>query len=436
MFMPMTMSEKLLARKAGKASVSAGDLVTAKPDVIMSNDITTAMSAIILKDYGIERLAEPDKLYVVMSHFVPAKDIASARMAKTCREFVDTFGVRHYFEAGQGGIEHALLPDEGYVVPGDLVLGADSHSCTYGGVNTFAVGIGSTDLAAAWVTGELWLRVPETIKVVFNGVPKNPWVSGKDLVLFLINQIGDDGALYQALEYHGEAIAALSVEGRLTMANMAIEAGAKNAIFPCDAKLVEYEEKRAKRPLDPVDADPGARYQRVYEWDVTNLEPLISFPHLPSNTHPVSDAVREKIKIDQVFIGSCTNAKIEDLRIAAKILKGKKLAPGTRGVAIPASHEIWLKALEEGIIEVLVRAGFSIAEGTCGPCLGGYFGVIGAGEKMLSTSNRNFHGRTGDPKGETFLCSPAIAAASAVTGYITDPREVAGDDVALCQFSR
>lgn len=434
--MPMTMSEKLLARKSGKSSVGPGDLVTARPDVIMSNDITTAMSAGIVREYGIERLADPDKLYVVMSHFVPAKDIASARMAKTCREFVAKFGVTNYFEAGQGGIEHALLPDEGYVVPGDLVLGADSHSCTYGGVNTFAVGIGSTDLAAAWVTGELWLRVPESIKVVFQGIPKNPWVSAKDLVLFLINQLGDDGALYQAIEYHGEAIDALSVEGRLTMANMAIEAGAKNAIFPCDAKLMEYEAKRAKRPLEPVEPDPGAGYGRTYEWDVTDLELLVSFPHLPSNTRPISQAIREKIKIDQVFIGSCTNAKIEDLRIAAKILKGKHLAPGTRGVAIPASHNIWLKALEEGIIEVLVRAGFSIAEGTCGPCLGGYMGVIGAGETMLSTSNRNFHGRTGDPKGETYLCSPAIAAASAVTGYITDPREVAGDDVALCQFSR
>ncbi|MBI3325957.1 MAG: 3-isopropylmalate dehydratase large subunit [Nitrospinae bacterium] len=433
--MPMTMSETLLARKSGKAAVAPGDLVTARPDVIMSNDITTAMSAIIVKEYAIERLADPDKLYVVMSHFVPAKDIASARMAKTCREFVQTFGVTHYFEAGQGGIEHALLPDEGYVVPGDLVLGADSHSCTYGGVNTFAVGIGSTDLAAAWVTGELWLRVPESIQVVFRGIPKNPWVSAKDLVLFLINQMGDDGALYQALEYQGEAIAALSVEGRLTMANMAIEAGAKNAIFPCDAKTLAYEEKRAKRSVDPVEPDRAARYGRTYEWDVTELEPLVSFPHLPSNTRPVSQAMRERIKIDQVFIGSCTNAKIEDLRIAAKILKGKHLAPGTRGVAIPASHNIWLNALEEGIIEVLVRAGFSIAEGTCGPCLGGYMGVIGAGERMLSTSNRNFHGRTGDPKGETYLCSPAIAAASAVTGYITDPREVAGDDVGLCQFS-
>jgi len=434
--MAMTMSEKILAKKSAKASVAPGDLVTARPDVIMSNDITTAMSAVILKEHGIERLADPDKLYVVMSHFVPAKDIASARMAKTCREFVQKFGVMHYFEAGQGGIEHALLPDEGYVVPGDLVLGADSHSCTYGGVNTFATGIGSTDLAAAWITGELWLRVPHTIKVVFNGIPKNPWVSGKDLVLYLINQIGDDGALYQALEDHGEAVAALSVEGRLTIANMAIEAGAKNAIFPSDARLAEYEEKRAKRPLDPVEADRSASYVRTYEWDVTDLEPLLSFPHLPSNTRPVSEAMQEKIKIDQVFIGSCTNAKIEDLRIAAKILKGKKLAPWTRGVAIPASHNIWLKALEEGIIEILVRAGFSIAEGTCGPCIGGYMGVIGPGEKMLSTSNRNFHGRTGDPRGETYLCSPAVAAASAVTGYITDPLKVAGEDVALCQFSR
>ncbi|RMF92811.1 MAG: 3-isopropylmalate dehydratase large subunit [Nitrospinota bacterium] len=433
--MPMTLSEKIIAKKAGKARVAPGDFVTVKPDVMMGNDITASMTIRILEEHGIDSFPEPDKMFLVMSHFVPAKDIPSARMAKVCRDFARKHNLKHYFETGQGGIEHALLPDEGYVVAGDLVLGADSHSCTYGGVHTFATGIGSTDLAAAWATGELWLRVPETVKVVFHGVPENPWVSGKDLVLFLISQIGDDGALYQALEYQGEAIEHLSVEGRLTMANMAIEAGAKSAIFPCDQKLLAYEEGRARRPIDPVEADQGASYARIYEWDATRIEPQVAYPHLPSNTRPVSQAMQEKIKIDTVFIGSCTNARIEDLRIAARILQGKHLAPWTRGVAIPATHNIYLQALSEGLIEIFSRAGFTVTEGTCGPCLGGYMGVVGEGERMLSTSNRNFIGRTGDPKGETYLCSPAVAAASALTGYITDPREVIDDKEAMSQFA-
>ena len=358
-------------------------------------------------------------------------------MAKTCRDFARQYNIKHYFEAGQGGIEHALLPDEGYVVPGDLVLGADSHSCTYGGVNTFATGIGSTDLAAAWTTGELWLRVPETIKIVFNGVPKSPWVSGKDVVLFLISQLGDDGALYQAQEFHGEGTQHLSVEGRLTIANMAIEGGAKNSIFPCDDKTLAYEAGRAKRDFQGVEADADATYAAVHEFDISNLEPQVAFPHLPSNCKSVSQAMQEKVAIDQVFIGSCTNAKLEDLRIAAKILDGHQLAKWTRGVVIPASHNIYMQALDEGLISIFAKAGFAVAEGTCGPCLGGYMGVIGAGERMLSTSNRNFKGRTGDVRGETYLASPAVAAASAITGFITDPGEVApaGTAAALTQFT-
>ena len=314
--MGMTRSEHILARSSGKARVAPGDMVVGKADVIMGNDITTSLTVRILDANGITQFADPDKVFIVMSHFVPAKDIASAAMAKTCRDFARKYNIKHYFEAGQGGIEHALLPDEGYVVPGDLVLGADSHSCTYGGVNTFATGIGSTDLAAAWTTGELWLRVPETIKIVFNGVPKSPWVSAKDVVLFLISQLGDDGALYQAQEFHGEGTQHLSVEGRLTIANMAIEGGAKNSIFPCDDKTLAYEAGRAKRDFQGVEADADATYAAVHEFDISNLEPQVAFPHLPSNCKPVSQAMQEKVAIDQVFIdGSCTNAKLEDLRM-------------------------------------------------------------------------------------------------------------------------
>ncbi|MDE0207931.1 MAG: 3-isopropylmalate dehydratase large subunit, partial [Candidatus Tectomicrobia bacterium] len=414
--MGMTRSEHILARASGKARVAPGDMVVGKADVIMGNDITTSLTVRILDANGITEFADPDKVFIVMSHFVPAKDIASAAMAKTCRDFARQYDIKHYFEAGQGGIEHALLPDEGYVVPGDLVLGADSHSCTYGGVNTFATGIGSTDLAAAWTTGELWLRVPETIKIVFNGVPKNPWVSGKDVVLFLISRLGDDGALYQAQEFHGEGTSHLSVEGRLTIANMAIEGGAKNSIFPCDDKTLAYEAGRARRDFQGVEADADAGYAAVHEFDISNLEPQVAFPHLPSNCKPVGEAMQEKVSIDQVFIGSCTNAKLEDLRIAAKILDGHQLAKWTRGVVIPASHNIYMQALDEGLISIFAKAGFAVAEGTCGPCLGGYMGVIGEGERMLSTSNRNFKGRTGDTRGETYLVSPAVAAASAITG--------------------
>lgn len=433
--MGMTRSEKILARASGKARVAPGDMVVGKADVMMGNDITASLGIRVLEEHGITKFADPDKVFIVMSHFVPAKDIASAAMARVCRDFARKYDITHYFEAGQGGIEHALLPDEGYVVPGDLVLGADSHSCTYGGINTFATGIGSTDLAACWTTGELWLRVPETIKLVFHGVPKSPWVSGKDLVLFLISQLGDDGALYQAQEFHGEAITHLSVEGRLTIANMAIEGGAKNSIFPCDEKTIAYEENRARRPYEGVEADPDAQYAAVHEFDLTNLEPQVAYPHLPSNCKPVSQAMEEKVQIDQVFIGSCTNAKIEDLRIAAKILEGHELAKWTRGVVIPASHKIYMEALEEGLIHTFAKAGFAVAEGTCGPCLGGYMGVISDGERMLSTSNRNFVGRTGSPLGETYLVSPAVAAASAITGYISDPQEVVGAKMVLNQFT-
>ena len=422
----MNLTEKILARSAGKTAVSPGDIVTVQPEVMMGNDITASLAIKVLEREGIDSFYDKDKMFIVMSHYSPNKDIKSSEMSLICRNFARRHDLKHYFEAGKGGIEHALLPDEGYVVSGDIVIGADSHSCTYGGIHTFATGVGSTDLAACWVTGKIWLRVPETLKVVFNGIPKNPWTCAKDFVLHLIKEIGDDGATYQALEYHGDAIENLSAEGKLTIANMAIEAGAKNAIFPFDKNIEEYEKGRAQRKVRPVTLDKDAKYLRTYEWNVEKLEPQISYPHLPSKAKPVSEAMKDKIKIDQVFIGSCTNAKIEDLRIAARILKGKKLPRWVRGVAIPASQKIYREALAEGLIDIFASAGFSVAAGTCGPCLGGHFGIIGPGEKMLSTSNRNFVGRTGHTKGETYLCSPAVAAASAVTGYIVDPQEVMG----------
>lgn len=420
----MNLTEQFLARGAGKAKVTAGDIVTVTPDIMMGNDVTASLAIKILQDAGLEQFSDKEKMFIVMSHYVPNKDIKTSEMTLLIRNFVKKHNLPYFFEAGKGGIEHALLPDEGYVVAGDIVIGADSHSCTYGGIHTFATGIGSTDLAAAWVRGKIWLRVPEAIKATFRGIPKNPWTSAKDLVLYLIKEIGDDGATYQAIEYHGEAIENLSAEGKLTIANMGIEAGAKNAIFPWDSSIEEYEKSRARRPVRPIECDPNAAFARSYEWNVEDLEPQVSYPHLPSNAKPVSQAMNDKIKIDQVFIGSCTNAKMEDLRIAAKILKGKKLADGVRGVAIPASQKIYREALKEGIVEIFAEAGFAVTGGTCGPCLGGHFGIIGPGEKMLSTSNRNFVGRTGHPKGETYLCNPAVAAASAVVGYIVDPSEV------------
>ncbi|RJP58432.1 MAG: 3-isopropylmalate dehydratase large subunit [Candidatus Auribacter fodinae] len=424
--MVMNLTEQFLARSAGKSRVSPGDIVTIKPDVMMGNDVTTAVTVRILNESGLDTFADKNKMFIVMSHFVPNKDIKTSEMTQSIRKFVEKHKLPYFFEAGKGGIEHALLPDEGYVVAGDVVVGADSHSCTYGGIHAFAAGIGSTDLAGAWVTGKIWMRVPETIKAAFHGIPKHPWTSAKDFVLHLIKEIGDDGATYQAIEYHGDAIENLTAEGKLTIANMAIEAGAKNAIFPFDKAIEAYEKGRARRPLNPVKVDPKAAFSRSFEWNVEDLEPQVSYPHLPSKAHPISKVMAEKIKVDQVFIGSCTNAKIEDLRIAAKILKGKKLAPWVRGVAIPASQKIYLEAIQEGIVEIFAKAGFAVTGGTCGPCLGGHYGIIGPGEVMLSTSNRNFVGRTGHPKGMTYLCNPAVAAASAVVGYIVDPCEVMG----------
>ena len=351
---------------------------------------------------------------------MPNKDIASAEQTKIMRDFAREYGVMFY-DVGQMGIEHALLPEQGIVLPGDVVVGADSHTCTYGALGAFSTGMGSTDIAAAMATGDIWMKVPTTIKFVYNGKP-GKWVGGKDFILYTIGQIGVDGALYASMEFTGEAIDALSMDDRFTMSNMAIEAGGKAGIFKFDKKTEEYVKGRAKRPYKVYEADKDATYDKVIEFDVDSMEPQVSLPHLPSNTKPISKI--GKIEVDQSVIGSCTNGRLSDLRMAAKILKGKKVHPGLRCIVIPATQQIYLEAMAEGLLEIFVRAGAAVSTPTCGPCLGGYMGVLAAGEKAISTTNRNFVGRMGHTKSEVYLASPAVAAASAITGYIASPEEV------------
>ncbi|MDZ4246914.1 MAG: 3-isopropylmalate dehydratase large subunit, partial [Dehalococcoidia bacterium] len=366
------------------------------------------------------KVFDPSKIVMVPDHFVPNKDIPSAEQAKEMREFARKHGIT-YFEVGQMGIEHVLLPELGLVLPGDVIIGADSHTCTYGAVGAFATGMGSTDIASAMATGEIWMKVPPTIKFLFHGKLRK-WVGGKDLILHIIGDIGVDGALYSSMEFGGEAIETLPMDGRFTMANMAIEAGAKAGIFEVDEKTLEYVEPRAKRPYHAQKADGQATYSRVIEYDLSFIEPQVAFPHLPSNTRAVSKA--GKINIDQVVIGSCTNGRLDDLRLAAGILKGRQVNPGTRLIVIPGTQQVYLSAMHEGLIEIFIRSGAAVSTPTCGPCLGGHMGVLAAGEKCLSTTNRNFVGRMGSPKSEVYLSNPAVAAASAVAGRIISPEEL------------
>ncbi|WP_340694533.1 3-isopropylmalate dehydratase large subunit [Hydrogenobacter thermophilus] len=418
--MGMTITEKILAQHAGKKEVFPGELITAKIDLAMANDVTAPLAIKTLEKYCIDKIFDPNKVALVLSHFVPAKDIKSAEQAKIVRQFARKHNVKWFFQEGEG-IEHTILPEQGIVVPGDLVIGADSHTCTYGGIGAFATGVGSTDLAYALATGEIWLKVPESMKFIFYGKTK-PWVTGKDLILYTIGQIGVDGALYRAMEFEGEAISDLSVEQRLTIANMAIEAGGKNGIIAPDEKTVEYVSKRAKKPWKVYTSDPDANYVEVYEWDAGKIEPLVAWPYLPSNVHPVSESTH--ITIDQAFIGSCTNGRIEDLRIAARILKGKRVHPYVRCIVIPASKAVYHQALHEGLIDIFTEAGCIVSVSTCGPCLGGHMGILAEGERCISTSNRNFPGRMGHPKSEAYLANPAVVAASAVLGRIAHPEEV------------
>ena len=418
--MGMTITEKIIADHAGKKEVKAGELVNVKIDLAMANDVTAPLAIKILEKYGIDKVFDPEKIALVLSHFVPAKDIKSAEQAKIVRDFAKKHGIKWFFQEGEG-IEHTILPEEGLVVPGDLVVGADSHTCTYGALGAFSTGMGSTDIAYAMATGETWLRVPQSMKFIFYGKPAH-WVMGKDLILHTIGQIGVDGALYKAMEFEGEAIKSLSMDQRFTITNMAVEAGAKNGIIAPDEKTIEYVSQRAKKPWKVYESDKDAEYAEIYEWDAGKLEPLVAWPYLPSNVHPVSESTH--ISIDQAFIGSCTNGRIEDLRIAAKILKGRKVHPYVRCIVIPASKKVYMQALKEGLIDVFLEAGCVVSVSTCGPCLGGHMGILAEGERCISTSNRNFPGRMGHPKSEAYLANPAVVAASAVMGRIAHPEEL------------
>ena len=416
----MTLVEKILAAHTDRKKVTPGEFVNVAVDLVLANDITAPIAIREFRSIGAGKVFNPQKVVMVPDHFVPNKDIASAEQAKLMREFAREQGVI-YFEVGEVGIEHVLLPERGLVLAGDVVIGADSHTCTYGALGAFAAGMGSTDIAAAMATGDIWMKVPPTMKLVYHGV-KGKWVGGKDLILSTIGDIGVDGALYSAMEFIGEAIDALSIDGRFTMANMAIEAGAKAGIFRVDDKTLAYMEPRARRPYTVYEPDSDAEYSRVIEYDVSSLEPQVALPHLPANTRPVSQV--GDVEINQAVIGSCTNGRLEDLRLAAGIFKGRKVHQGVRCIIIPGSQQVYLDALTEGLIEVFIRAGAAVSTPTCGPCLGGHMGVLAAGERCISTTNRNFVGRMGSTGSEVYLANPAVAAASAITGRITSPEEV------------
>jgi len=418
---PMTITEKILAAHAGKKSVSPGDIVDARIDMALGNDITAPLAIEAFREIGVKKVFNRERVALVPDHFAPAKDILSAEQCKVLREFAQEQRLTNYFEIGEMGIEHALLPDKGLVLPGDVVIGADSHTCTYGAVGAFSTGVGSTDLAAVMATGKLWLKVPESMKFVFHG-KLNPWVSGKDLILYTIGQIGVDGALYRAMEFCGQAIRTLPMADRFTMANMAIEAGGKSGIFEPDEITLRYVKARAKRRYRLYRSDEEAHYAEVLEFNASKINPQVALPHLPSNVKDVKEV--GKIEIDQVVIGSCTNGRIDDLRVAARILKGKRIASSLRLIVIPATQEIYRQALKEGLFETFLSAGAVISPPTCGPCLGGYMGVLAEGERSLATTNRNFRGRMGHARSEVFLSSPAVAAASAVKGRICHPDEV------------
>jgi 3-isopropylmalate/(R)-2-methylmalate dehydratase large subunit len=426
--MGMTVAEKILAAhvvnddgSVGRDFVEPGEIINAKIDFCFGNDITAPIAIQEFEEVGAEAVFDKERVALIPDHFSPAKDIKSANQINILRQFARKHKLPYFYEIGRVGIEHTLLVEEGLALPGDLIIGADSHTCTLGALGAFATGVGSTDLAYAMITGEVWLKVPETIKFVYYG-KMSKWVSSKDLILYTIADIGVDGALYKAMEFSGEVIRGLSLESRLTMTNMAIEAGGKAGIVESDEKTLEYIKKVAKRPYKVYTSDKDAKYSEIREYDVSKIEPQVAFPHLPSNCKNVSEATN--VKVDQVFIGSCTNGKIEDLRIVAEILKGRKVHPEIRCIITPATQVVYYKALKEGLIDIFIQAGAAVSMATCGPCLGGHMGILGKGEKAASTTNRNFVGRMGDPTSEVYLVSPAVAAATAVMGRIAHPDEV------------
>ncbi|MBQ6711005.1 MAG: 3-isopropylmalate dehydratase large subunit [Clostridia bacterium] len=419
--MGMTMTQKILAAHAGLPSVKAGDLIEAKLDLVLGNDITTPVAVAAFDEAGLTKVFDPEKIAIVLDHYTPCKDIKSAQLCDTARKFAKRFGITHLYDVGTAGIEHALLPEKGLVGPGDCVIGADSHTCTYGALGAFSTGVGSTDMAAGMAIGENWFKVPAAIKVNLIGKLK-PYVSGKDVILHLIGMIGVDGALYKSLEFVGPGVAELSMDDRFTIANMAIEAGGKNGIFPVDEKTMEYVTGRFTRPVMVCEADADAEYEQEVTIDLSALESTVSLPHLPSNTKTVSEV--KGMPIQQVIIGSCTNGRISDMRAAAEILKGRKVAEGVRCIVIPATQEVYLQCIREGLTEIFIESGCAFSTPTCGPCLGGHMGVMCEGERAVSTTNRNFVGRMGHVKSEVVLASPAIAAASAVKGCIADPSDL------------
>jgi 3-isopropylmalate/(R)-2-methylmalate dehydratase large subunit len=419
--MGQTITEKILAAHAGRESVVPGELLNVRIDLALANDITAPIAIEVFEESKPGSVFDPERIALVPDHFVPNKDVRSAEQVRVMRAFAKKFGIAHFFELGDMGIEHVLLPEQGLVLPGDVVIGADSHTCTYGALGAFATGVGSTDIAAAMITGEVWFKVPESMRFVYEG-KRNKWVTGKDLILYTIGDIGVDGATYKAMEFVGQAIEALPLSDRMTMCNMAIEAGAKNGIVKPDKKTLEYVEDRAKRAFRVFESDPDAVYVEERSYDVSTIEPQVAFPHLPENTRPVSEA--GTVPIDQAVIGSCTNGRIEDLRMAAEVLKGHRVAKNVRLIVIPGTPSIYRQAMSEGLFDVILDAKGIVSPPTCGPCLGGFMGILAAGERAVATTNRNFVGRMGHTASEVYLAGPAVAAASAILGRIGGPDEL------------
>lgn len=419
--MGMTMTQKILAAHAGLDKVEAGQLIEAKLDMVLGNDVTTPVAIHEMEKFNNQEVFDKDKIAMVLDHFTPNKDIKSAEHCKCVRQYAAEHNITNFFDVGEVGIEHALLPEKGLVVAGNAVIGADSHTCTYGALGAFSTGVGSTDMAAGMATGKAWFKVPSAIKFVLTGKPAE-WISGKDIILHIIGMIGVDGALYKSMEFFGDGIRYLSMDDRFTMANMAIEAGGKNGIFPVDDETIAYMKEHSTKEYTVYEADEDAEYDETYTIDLSQLKPTVAFPHLPENTRTIDEV--GDVKIDQVVIGSCTNGHISDLRIAAEIMKGRKVAKGLRVIIIPATQAIYLQAMEEGLLKTFIESGAIVSTPTCGPCLGGHMGILAAGERAVATTNRNFVGRMGHVESEVYLASPAVAAASAITGKISGPAEV------------
>ena len=425
--MGMTMTQKILTAHAGLDHVEAGQLIQAKLDVVLGNDITTAVAIREFAKTGAKEVFDKDKVVIVLDHFTPNKDIKAAEQCKASRTFAWEKGITHFYDVGTMGIEHALLPEQGIVAPGEVIIGADSHTCTYGALGAFSTGIGSTDMAIGMATGETWFKVPSAIRFILTGKPAK-WVSGKDIILHIIGMIGVDGARYRSMEFTGDGIQYLSMDNRLTIANMAIEAGAKNGIFPVDDITLAYAKVHTKKPVRVFEADPDAQYDETYTIDLSTLRPTVAYPHLPENTKTIDAAEQDHVVIDQAVIGSCTNGRLEDMKIAASMLRGKKVNARVRTIVIPGTQQIYLDCVRLGYVEDIVKAGAIFSTPTCGPCLGGHMGILAAGERAISTTNRNFVGRMGATTSEVYLASPAVAAASALAGYIVDPEKMAGGE--------